>query len=194
MPEQNPDPELKAIEQVMQALGSLNQDARERVVNYVFQRLGLAAPATPAQVQQETLAVPIVPTPPAPVAHGGVHDIRSFRASKNPKSDNEMAALVAYYLKHLAPAEERNDAISTADIEKYFVQANYPLPKQPRNTLTNAKNAGYFDSAERGFFKLNPVGHNLVAHGLGKEGQQAAPVRRRGKRKPASKGIKTKRS
>ena len=120
---------------------------------------------------------------------GGVHDIRSLRTAKNPKSDNEMAALVAYYLKHLAPPEERKESIATADIEKYFVQANYPLPKQPRLTLANAKNAGYFDPAERGFFKLNPVGHNLVAHGLGKDGGDSVPsrIRKTKKSNPKSK-------
>ena len=88
-----------------------------------------------------------------------------------------MAALVAYYLKNHAPLGERKDSIATADIEKYFVQAGYPLPKSPRFTLSNAKNAGYFDPAERGFFKLNPVGHNLIAHGLGKDGGNKAPSR-----------------
>jgi hypothetical protein len=77
-----------------------------------------------------------------------------------------MAALVAYYLKHHAPPEERKDVIQREDIEKYFVQADFPLPKRPDFTLPNAKNAGYFDAAERGSYKLNPVGHNLIAHGL----------------------------
>jgi hypothetical protein len=77
-----------------------------------------------------------------------------------------MAALVAYYLKHLAPAEDRKEAISREDIEKYFGQGGFPLPEKPQFTLTNAKNAGYFDSAGTGLYRLNPVGHNLVAHNL----------------------------
>ncbi len=170
MPDQNPDPELKAIEQVIQALGSLQQDARERVVNYVFQRLGLSAPNAFSVPPFEQLpqASEVTPTPVVAAQHGGVHDIRTFKKSKGPKSDNEMAAVVAYYLKHLAPADEKKDAIGRDDVEKYFVQADFPLPKQPQFTLTNAKNAGYFDRAGTGLYRLNPVGHNLVAHGMGK--------------------------
>ena len=186
MSDQNPDPELKAIEQVIQALGSLQQDARERVVNYVFQRLGFSTPNAFAPPSFEQI-------PPAPAAtlpsgdtahHSGVHDIRTFRKSKNPRSDNEMAAVVAYYLKHLA--DEKKDAIGRDDIEKYFVQADFPLPKQPQFTLTNAKNAGYFDRAGTGLYRLNPVGHNLVAHGLGQAAGDSP--RERGTRTKANKG------
>jgi hypothetical protein len=35
--------------------------------------------------------------------------------------------------------------------------------------LVDARGAGYFDSAGRGKYKLNPVGHNLVVHKLPKK-------------------------
>lgn len=162
MSEHNVDPELKAIEQVMQALGSLKAEARGRVVAYVFERLGLTVSSSaPLPPESPAGSAPVI-TPSGPA----IQDIRSLKNAKNPKTDNEMAALVAYYLKHLAPTDERKDSISRDEIEKYFVQADYPLPKQPQFTLTNAKNAGYFDQAGRGLYKLNPVGHNLVTHGL----------------------------
>jgi hypothetical protein len=159
MPEHRIDPELRAIEQVMQALGSLKTEARARVVAYVFERLGLSAggPVTPLSFETATLGPNAIPS-----SASVVQDIRTLKNSKSPKTDNEMATLVAYYLKHFAPPDERKDAISRHEIEKYFVQADYPLPKQPQLTLLNAKNAGYFDQAGRGLYKLNPVGHNLV--------------------------------
>jgi len=176
MPEHNIDPELKAIEQVMQAMDSLKPEARARVIAYVFERLGLTTGTPAPSLSFET----ITPTPSAASpSTGAVQDIRTLKNSKNPKTDNEMATLVAYYLKHLAPQEEQKDVISRAEIEKYFVQADYPLPKQPQLTLPNAKNAGYFDQAGRGFYKLNPVGHNLVTHGLSETGNE----KKRGSRK-----------
>jgi Transmembrane secretion effector len=46
-------------------------------------------------------------------------------------------------------------------------------------TLTNAKNAGYLNALERGRFKLNPVGHNLVAHKLpSRDAEDTAEPRR----------------
>ena len=193
MPDQNPDPELKAIEQIIQALGSLNEDARERVVTYVFQRLGLSAPNP---FTAPPLEQPLQPPPPAPLSgapthHGSMHDIRTFKESKNPRSDNEMAALVAFYLKHFAPEGEKMDVIGREEIEKYFVQGGYPLPKQPQFTLTNAKNAGYFDRAGTGSYRLNPVGHNLVAHGMGQAaGDKPRERATRGKNKTQAKKMR----
>jgi len=164
MSEQNNDPELQAMQQVIKALESLETDARTRVLAYVFQRLGLslAIPASPLMPVEPQLAA----APPLVPAGIAVANIRSLKEAKQPKSDNQMAALVAYYLKEVAPANDRKDAISQEDIEKYFKQAGFPLPNRPGMTLVNCKNAGYFDPAGVGLYRLNPVGHNLVAHGM----------------------------
>jgi hypothetical protein len=77
-----------------------------------------------------------------------------------------MAALVAYYLSELAGDDERKDAINAADLEKYFKQAGFKLPKAIPQTLLNAAAAGYFDALGNGQYKLNPVGYNLAVHGL----------------------------
>jgi hypothetical protein len=168
MSEQNTDPELQAMQQVIKALESLENDARTRVLTYVFQRLGLslATPTpVPAPIEPRTPAPATIPAAPG-LAGTTFADIRSFKEAKQPKSDNQMAALVAYYLKEVAPANDRKDAISQEDIEKYFKQAGFPLPNRPAMTLVNCKHAGYFDSAGVGLYRLNPVGHNLVAHGM----------------------------
>ncbi len=168
MSEQSTDPELQAMQQVIKALESLETDARTRVLTYVFQRLGLslAAPKPTTPPLETPLAAPVAtPATTAPVGTT-VADIRSLKEMKQPKSDNQMAALVAYYLKEIAPANDRKDAISLDDVEKYFKQAGFPLPNRPGMTLVNSKHAGYFDSAGVGLYRLNPVGHNLVAHGM----------------------------
>jgi hypothetical protein len=167
--EQSTDPELHAMQQVIKALESLDSDARTRVLAYVFQRLGLTLAAQnmipiPPEGQPPATVMASLPGPLSPGAL--IADIRSLKESKQPKSDNQMAALVAYYLKEAAPVNDRKDTISQEDIERYFKQAGFPLPKRLNMTLLNAKNAGYFDSAGVGLYKLNPVGHNLVAHGM----------------------------
>jgi len=99
-----------------------------------------------------------------------LRDIRSLREEKKPRSAVEMAAIVAHYLADLAPAGERRDTIGTAEITRYFGQAGYRSQSDPRFVLSNAKAAGYFDSAGRGAYKLNPVGYNLVTAGLPRRG------------------------
>jgi hypothetical protein len=179
------DAEIRAIEQVIGALDPLDADARERVLEYAFKRLGIDGMDGP-QVQPN----PIIPqvAPPSPILTGP-SDIRALREEKKPKSANEMAAVVGYYLAEIAPASERKTEIGTPDIEKYFKQAQQRLPEAPGKTLPNALAAGYFDSAGRGLYSLNPVGFNLVAHGLPRESSSSpSPRRRSPKSKAKGKG------
>jgi len=165
--------ELDAIKQVVEALQPLTPEGRDRVINYVFQTLGISMnvtttpPTPPPPVVGE--APPEIPLPPQ--IHGQatkvISDIRSFKEQKQPRTANEMAAVLAYYMAELAPHDSQKSEINAADVNKYFKQAGFPLPAAARFTLQNAKNAGYLDSgSERGGYILNPVGHNLVAHTL----------------------------
>lgn len=175
------DKELAAIQALLHALTGLEPEARQRVVDYVFQRLGLTAPVV--DTDGDTPAVRVGNVPPARPENPRVQDIRSFKEQKQPRSANEMAALVAYYLSELAPQADRVTAIGSAEITRYFKQAGYPLPTVPRQTLHNAKAAGYFDAAPEGGYKLNPVGYNLVAHALPADGAQAKKKSGRGRAK-----------
>jgi hypothetical protein len=99
-------------------------------------------------------------------ASGGVIDIKTLKNEKLPGSAIEMACIVGYYLQNVAPTDEKKTAIKSEDIDKYFRQAGYPLPKVKGQLLVDAKSSGYFDSAGVGAYKLNAVGYNLVAHSL----------------------------
>jgi hypothetical protein len=113
-----------------------------------------------------------------------------LKEDKKPDSSNQMAALVAYYLSEIADVPERKDAINTADLERYFKQASFKLPKSLSSTLPNATAAGYFDPAGSGLYKLNAVGYNLVAHGLPRA-SSASPKRvSQGSKKKAKKSAR----
>lgn len=189
MPSDSGDSEIRAIEQVIGALEPLESDARTRVLDYAFKRLGID--------ESQPALQPLVPEPEPPSAialqpPGSPTDIRTLREEKLPKSANEMAAVVGYYLAEIAPESERKREIGTADIERYFKQAQHRLPEAPGKTLPNAMAAGYFDSAGRGLYSLNPVGHNLVVHGLPRASSTTAPRRKRPKAKGNSKQTTTK--
>ena len=112
-------------------------------------------------------------------------DIRSFFNEKEPMSDNEAAAAVAYYYKFVAPTEERQDTIDMHALEEGFRLANYPLPSRPAMTLVHAKTAGYLSQSDKGSYRLTTVGHNLVAHSLGKGERKPSSTRK--SHKPKSK-------
>ena len=191
MSEAKDDQELRAIQQIIAALSDLDAEARARVINYVFQRLGIASPAALVETGATGATPPSGIEAAAPLAQPGRRqvDIRTFGQEKSPRSVNERVAVVGYYLSELAPADERKAEIAAADITKYFKQAGFPLPGAARMTLVNAKNAGYLDAgAERGTYRLNPVGHNLVAHSLPAASTTARRISVRGNRKRAQKG------
>ncbi|HSE47596.1 MAG TPA: hypothetical protein VLA96_00140 [Terriglobales bacterium] len=170
---------------IVAALAPLQEEQRLRALDYVLKRFGTVGlpPSTPAPAPFQPAASPAATqlTPGVPA----VLDIRTLKETKRPRSANEMAALVAYYLSEIAPAADRKETINASDIERYFKSANFALPGHARFTLSNAKNAGYLDSAGTGQYKLNPVGYNLVVHRMGVgEGAKAKrkPRQSRGKR------------
>jgi hypothetical protein len=190
------DPEFDAITAIVGALRPLDDEARQRVLDYALRRLGLKAvgvPGGPLPLAGGTTPTPALPDPPGPVA---VRDIRTLGEQKQPKTAIEMAALVGYYLAHLAPESDRKVDISAADVTKYFHDANFPLPGSPSMTLVHAKNAGYFDvGSSKGSYKLNPVGHNLVAHRLPASASPGSQPRARRSASPKAKaGSRTRKS
>ena len=161
------DAVFKAAAELLAILKPLDEDARYDAINFALKRLKMT-PLT-EDVERGLMAdvdasISDAGSSPHPTRTA---DIRSFAAQKDPKTVNEKVAVVAYYLAHLAPPDERKDKIVSEDVGKYFVQAGFPLPTStPAMTLTNTKNAGYLNVLDRGQYKLNAVGHNLVAHKL----------------------------
>ena len=162
--------EIRALEAVLSALAPLDSTARKRVLRYAHDRFGSEVADLPdLTAPREEGAGPEIGTTAAP-------DVRSLKEAKQPSSAVEMAVLAAYYASELAPEGERSTTLGTAELTRYFKQAGYPLPSSPRMTLFQAKNAGYLDSAERGRYRLNPVGHNLIAHGLPRDSGRSGRI------------------
>lgn len=106
--------------------------------------------------------------------------IRDFYSDKKPASDIQAAALVAFFYSEIAEQEERSSFIDAQLLEKGFKACNHPMPEDRGQTLRNAKNYGYLESAsEAGKFKLTPTGYNLVAHSLPTGDRVATPPRKK---------------
>jgi hypothetical protein len=163
------DKEVEAIKVVLTALEPLTPQLRSSVVEYVMKRLGVSVegqgqPGAPLQPPLQP-DLRIRGSGSADLGATPIH-IKVFKETKKPRSANEMAALVAYYLSDLAPPGARKHTINTKDIETYFKIAEFPRPEHVKVTLQNAKTAGYFDAIGEGEYKLNAVGHNLVVHSM----------------------------
>lgn len=155
----------QAIDQIISALEGLDQETRNTAVAAACAHLNIKA--VPPTQNSGGIAPPPAEAPAVHHTHTGKKvDIRSLKEEKNPDSAKQMACVVAYYLQELAPDSDRKDTVSTQDIEKYFKQANFKLPKNVEQVLVSAKRSGYFETAARGQYKLNAVGYNLVVHGM----------------------------
>lgn len=155
----------QAIDEVIAALQPLDSTMRMTAIRAACEHLKITLVDKPDNVQltgHEVRQPSQEPTSPAPQ----FTDIRSLKEQKQPQTASEMSALIAYYLSEVIKVDERKDTVNVDDMEKYFKQASYPLPKSKPLILHNAKKAGYFDSVGEGRFKLNPVGYNLVVHNL----------------------------
>lgn len=168
----------QAIDQTLHALTPLDENARLTVLTAVCMQLGIKFSERSNSVQNKiavTTADASNPSSSPTVERSSIIsgansservDIRSLKDQKKPKSARQMACLVAYYLQELVPEADRQETISTQDLEKYFKQAGYRLPEKLPQVLIDSKNAGYFDAPSRGNYKLNAVGHNLVVHSM----------------------------
>jgi hypothetical protein len=174
------DRELQAIGSILQALEGLEGESIQRVLDYVFGRLSIT--------RQSRLSPPLglpsaTSSSPEPRHLTRQPSIRDLKEEKRPESSNQMAALVAYYLSEIASDDERKDAINSADLERYFKQASFKLPRAIVQTLANATAAGYFESIGNGQYRLNPVGYNLVVHGLPRDHSTTPPKKKRPQKK-----------
>lgn len=175
----------KAIDQVLEAMSSLDKREQQTVFATVcsFLQLDTAIhPARTASPQSESHAAqtvePLVDDnvkvdKSKAATHASHHhqsglDIRTLKDQKKPDSARQMACLVAYYLQEHAPEGERKQVVTTADLDRYFKQAGYKLPAKLAQVLLDAKSAGYFEGAARGEYKLTRVGYNLVTHSMPK--------------------------
>ena len=161
------DKEIEAIKKLLLALEPLESHVRESVLGYVCKRLNIKVfikteTGGSGEPQQDLKSK----EQSSLLAGGKKIHIKNLKEEKKPKSAIEMAVLVAYYISHLAAEKDRRETLTTKDLETYFKIAGFKLPKEISFTLSNAKKAGYLDSAGKGKYELNPVGYNLVVHSL----------------------------
>lgn len=145
---------------IVQALEPFDNQEKEKIIRWVCERLGIIQQT----VVQTTPQQEVIVQTQNPISHGQGKDIKTFLSEKSPKSDNQLAAAVAYYYMFEAPANERKSAIKADDLQNACRLSGFSRLKRPDQTLVNAHNVGVLDkAAEKGSYCINTVGENLVA-------------------------------
>lgn len=165
MPEKLDD--FDAVRNVVSALKDFNATDQERIIRWACEKLGLGIPThreEPKSGQQPPYSIGAEPA--AGAGREQTEDIRSFISRKNPQSDREFTAAVAYYYRFVAPVDEQKETISAADLQDACRKADRGRLVRPAQTLVNAHHAGLLDNKGRGRYSINAVGENLVSMAL----------------------------
>ncbi|NGZ97377.1 MAG: hypothetical protein CV089_14885 [Nitrospira sp. WS110] len=154
-----PPDDFEAVRRVIEALEPFDAKERERIIRWATEKLGMvAAPPAPGP------AAVNLPLRPDVLMHATPKDIKAFVLQKNPRSDNQLAAVVAYYHHFEALPAERKESIGKDDLIDACRKSDRKRPKRPQQVLVNTYHAGLLDKAgAAGQYRLNSVGENLVA-------------------------------
>jgi hypothetical protein len=179
-----PEDDLEAVRTIAAALGGFSPDEQERIIRWAREKIGLApAVRNLSDVRTPQVTLPNIPTRPAEFAQAAPHvsgkDLKTFVATKRPKSDVQFAATVAYFYRFEAPADQRKNEIDAATLQDACRLSGRARFNKPLGTLNNAKNLGVLDSgSEKGRFTVNTVGENLVAMTLPDQGEGSVKVKK----------------
>jgi hypothetical protein len=159
--------DFEAVRTIVETLKDFEGKDQERILRWAREKLGLAVSSAAAQ---EAAFAHSGDTSRAVPTSGKPTDIKTFVDFKNPQSDSQFAATVAYYYRFEAPEPQRKPTLSSTDLQDACRQTDRERIKHPAQTLVNAYTQGYMDKGpERGTYVLNTVGENLVAMALPSE-------------------------
>jgi hypothetical protein len=166
----NAPDDFEALKAIVEALKPFPKEDQERILRWTREKFGLSNAAVNSSITADRpiSAVERATSGEAPSTSSSSRapDIKAFMNAKNPSSDNQFAAAVAYYYQFEAPETLRKMEIVPADLQEAARLSGRSRLGDPGKTLRNAHQQGYFDQAGRGSFSLSTVGENLVAMAL----------------------------
>lgn len=150
--------DLEAVRVLITTLENFGAEEQDRIIRWACEKLGIAVPESKSAGGADKKTKDPLNPPPAKT------DIKSFVTDKKPRSDTQFAAAVAYFYEFEAPIEERKDAINSEILQDACRKVGRSRLADPNKTLNNAMAGGMMDrGTERGHFKINSIGENLVA-------------------------------
>jgi hypothetical protein len=161
-----------ALNEVIRILNDLDEEARSRVVETIATFFHVDTRA-PARIRSDVLSngrpnrpefsSEYTPTP------------KDFLIEKQPRTDVERIACLAYYLTHYREAPY----FKTLDLAKLNTDAAQPKFSNAAYAATNAANMGYLAPAEKGQRQLSAAGEQFVRALPDREAAKAAMTRAR---------------
>ncbi len=157
---QTPDTEFSALQTVIAALQGVDEDARQRIYDAAATFLGIRPTAgngarrsaAPVETPGSTSSYPSFSTDTA-------LSPKEFLFEKQPRTDVERMAALAYYLAHYRDMPH----FKTLDLSKLNTEAAQPKFSNAANSANNAVKQGYLVPTTKGQRQLSAAGERFVA-------------------------------
>jgi hypothetical protein len=181
----SPD-EVNALQAVIGALGPLGKEARHRILDSAATFLGILSGLKLANSQ-----LPEIAPRPVPLSHRSPYSEdtsmspKDFLLEKEPKTDVERIACLAYYMTHYRSTPH----FKTVDLSQLNTEAAQPKFSNTTVSANNAVKMGYIVASSRGQRQLSAIGERFVRALPDRDAAKAALTslrRRRLKRKSAA--------
>jgi hypothetical protein len=161
VPRQAQATELEALQTVIAVLQSLDEEARDRILQSAITFLGVS-PGHPTTAVTRT-AGPVSTVSEETSSLSDFSTDRSmspkeFLLEKQPRTDVERIAVLAYYLTHYRDIPH----FKTLDLSKLNTEAAQPKFSNTANSANNAVKRGYLVPAVKGHRQLSAAGEQFV--------------------------------
>lgn len=160
--------EHKAMSQIASALKSLSTDSRQRVLEYVLTLMGINPASTSFNkgsnfnTSSRQQFSPASFSPPTNTSNNFSDNrnisAKEFMLQKQPQTDVERIACLAYYLTHFSEKPH----FKTIDISKLNTEAAQRKFTNAALTMKNALKLGYLVSVSKGNRQLSAGGEQFV--------------------------------
>lgn len=151
--------ELNALQTVIGVLHPLDDESRRRILESVatFLRVALGSRSSTGYAQPST------PSSPTPTAHARFSEdtsmsAKEFLMQKQPRTDVERIACLAYYLTHYRSAPH----FKTVDLSSLNTEGAQPKFANTAYSSNNAVKAGYLVPSTKGQRQLSAIGERFV--------------------------------
>jgi hypothetical protein len=149
--------DLEAFQAVVRALSPLNPEMRQRIFDAAATFLGLAAPR-PSTLRSTSESGPASSHQRPSYSDDTSMSPKQFLLEKQPQTDVERVACLAYYLTHYRDQPH----FKTLDISKLNTEAAQPKFSNAANSVNNSVKRRYLVPSTKGLRQLSAAGERFV--------------------------------
>lgn len=158
VPQQSPASELKAFNQIVSAIQDFDDEAKTRIFHSVQTFLGLSRSSAVQPMTGAIAAQNLTSASPSSFSQDRSLNVKEFLFEKQPVTDIERVACLAYYLSHYREMPH----FKTLDISKLNTEAAQVKFANAANAVGNAVQSGLLAPAGGEMRQISAAGERYV--------------------------------